>query len=56
MGCIMRLKKIKKKKGVQLDLIQSKSKYIIETAGMILNYQHFLCFVGVEVVEKHMLV
>ena len=28
----MRLIKIKRKKGVQLDLTQSKSKYIIETA------------------------
>ena len=32
MGCIMTFKNITRKKAVQLDLTQAKSKYIVDTA------------------------
>ena len=49
----MRFKKIKNKKGVNFNCTQTQSKYVIST---ILNYQPYLCFVGVEGVVKPMLV
>ena len=54
MGCVMKLKKIKRKKGVHLDLTQAKSKYIIETSRNDPKLPALFVFVGVEGVGKHM--
>ena len=53
---IMRLKKIKSKKGVHFNLTQTQSKYVIDTESNDPKLPALFVFVGVEEVVKPMLV